>query len=62
MRACGDGACDADACGVVFTIVSEASNLDEGLALLARRRPDIAVIDPDSDEVTLDVIPAVKHA
>ena len=43
-------------------IMDDASNTGEALALVRLKRPDVAVIDPDSEEVTLNAIAELTGA
>jgi DNA-binding NarL/FixJ family response regulator len=52
--------CLLDNHGIV--VVGEASCPDDALAVTARERPDVVVIDPDSDQVTLAAVPTVVGA
>jgi two-component system, NarL family, nitrate/nitrite response regulator NarL len=37
-------------------VIGEAGNIDDALALLAEKRPDVIVIDPDTEDLTLAAI------
>jgi DNA-binding NarL/FixJ family response regulator len=45
-----------------LVITSEASTVDEALTLMSRNRPDVAIVDPDSDEITLHAITQLGEA
>jgi DNA-binding NarL/FixJ family response regulator len=45
-----------------LVITSEASTVEEAVALMSQNRPDVAIIDPDSDEITLHAITQLGEA
>jgi DNA-binding NarL/FixJ family response regulator len=43
-------------------ITSEASTVEEAVTLMPQSRPDVAIVDPDSDEITLHAITQLGEA
>jgi DNA-binding NarL/FixJ family response regulator len=43
-------------------ITAEASNVDEAVSLMTHNPPDVVIVDPDSDDVTLHAITSLNEA
>ena len=43
-------------------IIHEAASTDEAVALMAPQPPDVVILDPDSDDVTLHAVTQLNEA